>query len=197
MAQMIEEIVVWGWVVASLIAVLLALWAIQRAYRVKRETCLDLEAILTKGVANGRVLFARQQEAEARLIFWAHAGIVVHQTLFLLVGLYAMSHPDPNEIPVGTPFLEAVGVPVAMLVAQWIAVGVNICLVLVTYGQEGWLRESSRLSGSQDLRDSRQDSRDIRQDNRDIRQEGRDVRQEGRDVRQDTWDTEERDANDS
>jgi hypothetical protein len=141
MHQMVAQMVVWGWAIASLIAVVVALWAIRRAHRVKREMELDLKAIIKAGVVNGRVSFAKQQEAEGGFIFWAHAGIVVHQTLFLLVGIYAITHPEPPP-PVGTPFLEAIGIPLIMLVAQWLAVGVNLCLVLVTYGQEHWLEES-------------------------------------------------------
>lgn len=139
----VNDFIEYGWTFASLFAVLLSIYVLPRARRVYRDAEADVEAMRHAGAVNGRRSFADQQHREGRLLLVAHWFALLHQTLFFVVGVYALLTPDPNIKP-GAPFLEEFGAPLTLLFAQYLIVALQIALFRVTSEQVVWRTESLR-----------------------------------------------------
>lgn len=137
----IQTIIEYGWSIASLFAVLLSLWTLPRAYSVYKDVSADASAMRHSGEVNGRRSFAEQQEREGRLLLLAHWFALLHQSLFFSVGLWAINEPNPKINP-GAPLLEEVGVPIILLIAQYLIVVLQIALARVTSEQRAWRKHS-------------------------------------------------------
>jgi hypothetical protein len=136
-----QDIIEYGWTFASLFAVLMSIWTIPRARMVYRDVKADAYAMRRAGEGNGRRSFAEQQWREGRLLLVAHWFALLHQSMFFSVGVWALLEPNPKINP-GAPLLEEVGVPVVLLIAQYLIVVLQIALALVTSEQRAWRHQS-------------------------------------------------------
>jgi short subunit fatty acids transporter len=122
------------WTVLSSIAVFLALFAThyakQEAHLTKEERAFQRSRFIT----NGRLVIAEQQYSQAAKLLWAHRGVYVHQTLFLITGLYALYAPS-LPAPENLPTMQTVIIPLCLLGAQFVIVAMQVLLFLVSKEQ--------------------------------------------------------------
>lgn len=137
----IHAFIEYGWTLASLFAVLLCIFTLPRARRVYRDVKADEKAMREAGEVNGRRAFAAQQTREGKLLLRAHWFAFVHQSMFFAVGVYALFEPNPKMAP-ATPLLEELGVPLTLLLAQYLIVLLQISLYRITSEQAAWRVES-------------------------------------------------------
>jgi hypothetical protein len=129
-----EAVITYTWTILSVLAVLLALWATSYAKREARQTREERAYQRSRRVTNGRLVIAEQQCSQAIKLLWAHRGVYVHQGLFLITGLYALFHPSLPE-PENLPTIRSVVIPLCLLSAQFVIVGMQVLLFLVSREQ--------------------------------------------------------------
>ena len=139
---MFEAIITYTWTTLSAGAVVLAFLATSYAKREARQTREERAFQRSRLITNGRLILAEQQYSQAVKLLWAHRGVYVHQTLFLITGLYALfapSLPEPEQLPT----IRSVVIPLCLLGAQFVIVGMQVLLFLVSREQREARREWS------------------------------------------------------
>lgn len=155
---------------------LIALFGASFALYNWREASADLRALKVAGTKNGRLLLASTNRVMESIR-------VVVQTIFLTIGLLAMTIPDrpdarlDNRIEI-TAFLIRWGIITA---SGLIAFKSFLAFRLRNELKESYGDPQDPDSPDRDIDelsfDQEQDARDLRQDKRDVRQEERDERQ--------------------
>jgi hypothetical protein len=120
------------WVGLSILAVLLSTWASWHGFKEARARNREEDRALQRHDPE-EISLGRQQRLSGWLLFWVHIAFLVHQALFLYVGVEAVREPGPAMQEDAT--LRQESRAYSMLTAQFLIVGSQILLVINTGSQ--------------------------------------------------------------
>lgn len=184
------------WTSLSFVAVILALLATNFAKDEARETKEERSFQRSRRAKNGLLILAEQQASQAYKLLWAHRMVYIHQSLFFFAGFYALFSPSLPE-PEHLPTIRSVAIPVSLVAAQFVIVGMQLVLFQVTREQRRARKEwgkaedseaTEHLQASVDegvgvARDTNERIRDMQEQGNTDRGEERIDREEGREHR--------------
>jgi hypothetical protein len=120
------------WVGLSVLAVLLSLWASWHGFKEARARSKE-EARAIQRLNPEEISLGHQQKLSGWLLFWVHIAFLLHQALFLYVGVESIRDPGRSMREDATAREQSRAY--SMLAAQFLIVGSQVLLVVNTRSQ--------------------------------------------------------------